>query len=473
MNQVGALRIAPLPSETTWSLLGRVADRYGMSVTDLRSAWEWRNHPPHSPGTGGVRPDAEVLLDPAGQDLLAAMCRTDPATLQRALPTWTNAALFRAPVTEGRPQGRWQIGAAAHGPVAYACRLCTARRTGQRVAAMRYRQGWQRVCWRHRRWTLGAGERHDLEHLDLSACPEIMTAQRRWPAVVRRAAAAQVTPEAAFAVAQAVVCQWWQLALEWEDEQIWPARLHQLAGGDAGTQFWWWRAVAREASIFPEAIALTETLLDPGVAEMVWQDSGAEHIRPFPPDCEFARELGRRLGRSWLGAVGAVPDSSALNRWWGALVRHRRGTGQPGDWGQDPWWIPREDQPASVTAQLRTLAQHADGTITWRATVPRPERAWINDKVRDATELLASLDLHDSAPLAPATRQLLDVLNQTIATLDQAATAVASSAQNAGIPLGSLADWTHIPAEDLKHDIDEHRDDLEDQYGYRHRASPA
>ncbi len=68
---------------------------------------------------------------------------------------------------------------------------------------------------------------------------------------------------------------------------------------------------------------------------------------------------------------------------------------------------------------------------------------------------------------------MLDVLNQTIATLDQAATAVASSAQNAGIPLGSLADWTHIPAEDLKHDIDEHRDDLEDQYGYRHRASPA
>ncbi|WP_052070529.1 hypothetical protein [Streptacidiphilus albus] len=66
MNQVGALRIAPLPSETTWSLLGRVAARYGMSATDLRTAWEWRNNPPRSPGTGGVRPDAEVLLDPAG-----------------------------------------------------------------------------------------------------------------------------------------------------------------------------------------------------------------------------------------------------------------------------------------------------------------------------------------------------------------------------------------------------------------------
>ena len=30
MNRTGALRIAPLPAETTWSLLGRVAARYGI-----------------------------------------------------------------------------------------------------------------------------------------------------------------------------------------------------------------------------------------------------------------------------------------------------------------------------------------------------------------------------------------------------------------------------------------------------------
>ena len=448
MTQAGALRIPPLPAETTWSLLGRIAARYGMTATDLRTSWQWRNHPPRSPGTSGVRPDAEVLLDPAGQDLLAAMCRADPATLERALPTWTGGpALFSASVTDGRPQGRWQSGAAAHGPVAYACRLCTARRTGQQVVAMRYRQGWQRICRRHRRWTLGAGEGHDLEHLDLSGCPDIVAAQRRWPAVVRRAAADGVAPGAVFAVARAVVCQWWDLAMKWTAERIWPARLHRLAGGDAGEEFWWWRAVAREAAIFPEVMALAQALLDPAVAEMVWQDSGAESVRPFPPDGRFGQELGRRLDRPWLGQAGAVPDSSVLSRWWGALVRRRRGMGQPGDWGLDPWWIPREDQPTSVAAQLRTLAQRADGTITWRATVPRPERTWINDKIREATDLLA--------------------------TLDQAVTAVASSAQNAGIPLNSLATWTHIPAEDLKHDIDEHRDDLEDQYGYRPGPAPA
>jgi hypothetical protein len=474
MNQIGALRIAPLPAETTWSLLGRVAARYGMSATDLRTSWQWRNHPPRSPGTGGVRPDAEVLLDPAGQHLLAAMCRADPGALQRALPTWTgDPALSTAPVTDGRPQGRWQSGAAAHGPVAYACRLCTARRTGQQVVAMRYRDGWERVCRRHWRWTLGAGEGHDLEHLDLSGCPEIVAAQRRWPVVVRRAVAARVAPGAVFAVAQAVVCQWWELALEWTDERIWPARLHQLAGGDASDRFWWWRAVTREAATFPETVALAEALADPAVADTVWRDSGAEQVRPFPPDGEFARELGRRLDRPWLATASAVPDSSVLNRWWGTIVRRRREIGQPGDWGQDPWWIPREDQPASVAAQLRTLAQRAEGTITWRASIPRPERSWINDRVREATELLASLDLHSTEPLATATHELIDTINRTITTLDQAVTAIACSAHTAGIPLDHLADWTRIPTDDLRQDIEDHQADIEDQYGYRHRTGPA
>jgi hypothetical protein len=129
--------------------------------------------------------------------------------------------------------------------------------------------------------------------------------------------------------------------------------------------------------------------------------------------------------------------------------------------------MPRDHQPVSVTAQLRTLAQRADGTITWRACLPRPERAWINDKVREATELLATLDLHDTAPLATATRHLLDTLSQSIDTLDHAVIAIASAAQSAGVPLGHLATWTHTAVEVLQQDIDDHRDDLEDQCGYR------
>jgi len=301
--------------------------------------------------------------------------------------------------------------------------------------AMTPTERWQRTCQRHQRWTLGAGEGHHLEHLDLRACPDILAAQRRWPALARQAATAEVAPGAVFAVARAVVCQWWDLALEWPDEHTWPARLHTLAGGDASENFWWWRAVTRDAAVFPETIALAQALVDPAVAEMVWQDSGAQQIKPFPPDGRLAQELGRRLDRPWLGNAGAIPDSSALNAWWGALVRRRRDTAQPGDWGHDPWWIKREDQPATVPALLRTLNQHADGTITWRASIPRPERSWINDRIREATELLATLDPHNTAPLPTATKDLIDTLNQTITTLDQAITATASAAHTAGIPL--------------------------------------
>ncbi|MFE3114198.1 hypothetical protein [Kitasatospora indigofera] len=154
-----------------------------------------------------------------------------------------------------------------------------------------------------------------------AACPEIGEAQRRWAGVVRRAKRGGVEAGAVFPVGRAVVCQWWDHALGWEQERIWPARLHRLAGGDAGPEFWWWRAVAREAATFPEVVAVAGALVDPVVAQLVWTDSGGERVRPFSPDGALCRELGRSLGRPWLGEAGAVPDSSALTAWWGALVR--------------------------------------------------------------------------------------------------------------------------------------------------------
>ncbi|MFE2302450.1 hypothetical protein ACFXAW_30150 [Streptomyces sp. NPDC059445] len=41
-------------------------------------------------------------------------------------------------------------------------------------------------------------------------------------------------PEQVFALAHVVVARWWDEALSWEREEIWPRRLHRLAGGDAG-----------------------------------------------------------------------------------------------------------------------------------------------------------------------------------------------------------------------------------------------
>ncbi|WP_326809678.1 TniQ family protein [Streptomyces scopuliridis] len=464
-DPVGVLRVAPLAQETVFSLLGRVADRYAMDAGELRACWQWRNHSPHIPGGAGPRPDAEILLNQAGRDVLARLCRTGPQTLAKALPAWDRAPeLFGTGDGDPRPLGWWRTGPAIHAPVAYACRSCTAQRTGQPATAMQYRHGWQRVCPRHQQWALDADESHRLQHLDLRHCPDIVAAQRRWAAVARRAQRGGVEPGAVFSVAQAVVCQWWGQALEWPRERIWPARLHHLAGGDAGQEFWWWRAVAREAATFPELVTVADALLDPVMRDRVRDDSGGERIRPVPPDGLFCRELGNRLGRPWLGEEAAANSSPALLAWMGAVVREHRGVDVPG-WDRGLWWVRREEQPVSVAVQLRRLAERTDGTISWSASVPRAERTWIQHKVREALERLATLDLHDTGRLATTTHQLLETLNQGISDLDEAVIAIANAAHTAGVPLDHLSTWAHIPAEDLQQDIDNHRDALTDHYG--------
>ncbi|WP_439673364.1 hypothetical protein [Embleya sp. MST-111070] len=61
-----------------------------------------------------------------------------------------------------------------------------------------------------------------------------------------------------FGVAWAVVCRWWESVLTWEREEIWPRRLHAVAGGDAGGDFAWWRVVGRDAVVFPEVVAVAD-----------------------------------------------------------------------------------------------------------------------------------------------------------------------------------------------------------------------
>lgn len=181
----GFLRTAPLRGETTSSLICRIANRHGLEAKALRSCWRWRNHQPKHE-SGGARADADVLLNAAGRQLLAGMCGVEEDVLVRALPSWgTGDANLRA--GDGDPVGLWRIGGAVAGPVAFGCRLCTARRTGTLVRVVRYVPRWERVCVRHGRWLLDADANQPLEHLDLRGLPEVAAAQRRWAAVARRA----------------------------------------------------------------------------------------------------------------------------------------------------------------------------------------------------------------------------------------------------------------------------------------------
>ncbi|MFH9016482.1 hypothetical protein ACH4C6_34685 [Streptomyces sp. NPDC017943] len=141
--------------------------------------------------------------------------------------------------------------------------------------------------------------------------PEVAAAQRQWAGVARRAVRAEVEPERVFALAHAVVARWWEQALHWERETIWPWRLHQVAGGNAGTELNQWRIVGRDAVVLPEVVAVADALLDPVMAELVWRDSGAGRPRPLPADGSFCRRLGKRVGR---GGWGRWPPPTTAAR---------------------------------------------------------------------------------------------------------------------------------------------------------------
>lgn len=314
----GVFRVAPLAGEMTSSLIGRVAACYGMEAKALWSCWRWRGSRPRHEG-GGERADGEVVLNAAGREVLARLCGVGQEVLGRALPSWGGEDAKFPAGEGGEPLAVWRAGGAVVGPVAFGCRLCTARRTGAQVRVVRYAPRWERVCVRHRRWLLDADADQPHEYLDLRGLPEVAAAQRRWAGVARRAVRAGVGSGEVFALAYAVVARWWEGAYGWEREEIWPRRLHLVAGGDAGDDLEWWRVVGRDAVIFPEVVAVADALLDPVMAQLVWVDSGGERPWPLGADGAFCRRLGGRVGRPWLGPLIAVDYGGPLVAWRGRL----------------------------------------------------------------------------------------------------------------------------------------------------------
>ncbi|MFF7680950.1 DNA-binding protein [Actinacidiphila glaucinigra] len=460
----GVFRVAPLAGETTWSLIGRIATRYGLDVGALLGCWQWGNHRPRHEG-GRLRADAEVLLDPVGRRVLAELCGVGEEVLARALPAFRQEdPKLAAPETEQLTEaGRalWRVGGAAVGrPVAVGCGLCAARRTGTAgVRVVRYVPRWERVCARHGRWLLDAdadllaGGGEVLEFLDLRELPEVVAARRRWGGVARRAVRAGAEPERVFALAHAVVARWWEQALHWEREEVWPRRLHLVAGGDAGGDLEWWRIVGRDAVVFPEVVAVADALLDPAMAELVWVDSGGERPRPLPADGAFCRRLGERVGRPWLGPLAATDFGGPLTSWMGSVIRLRRGAGGPPGYGNDPWWLRQEHQSATMAGQLRVLGKEkkAPGSgRMWRAAVPAEERALITSTIASVEEQLLQLRGVQTGPAADVTRRLLRGLGHSAALIDNAWRRTALAAANSGIPLEEVAQWAGMTTDALR-----------------------
>ncbi|WP_317453620.1 DNA-binding protein [Streptomyces sp. CBMA152] len=322
------------------------------------------------------------------------------------------------------------------------------------MRVVRYAQRWERVCVRHGRWALDADAEQELEYLDLRGLPEVVAAQRRWWGVARRAVRSGVEPGEVFALAYAVVARWWEGAYGWEREEIWPRRLHQVAGGNAGTDLERWRIVGRDAVIFPEVVAVADALLDPGMAQLVWVDSGAERPRPLPADGAFCRRLGERVGREWLGPLVAVDHGGPLIAWMGTVVRRRRHPeGRPGPYArfeENLWWVRQEHQAATMAAQLRALSKErktpGSGT-NWRSTVSAEQRFLIENLLGDAEEQLQQLRGAQSGTTADAAQYLLQGLGRGLDLLDQVLLRITAAAANAGVPVDDVARWARLPAD--------------------------
>ncbi|MFI9162817.1 DNA-binding protein [Kitasatospora aureofaciens] len=442
----GIFHVSPFTGETTYSLVGRVAARYGLDDAAVLTHWQWHGHQPRHEG-GALRADAEILLDEEGRRVLAGLCGVGEDVLGRALPSWGLEDEKLASRAAGSGPGAvWRVGGAAVGPVAFGCRSCAARRAGTPVRVVRYAQRWERVCARHGRWLLDADANlgRGMEFLNLRGLPEVVAAQRRWRSVARRAARSGVRPEAVFGVAWAAVCRWWDLALQWPDERVWPARLHALAGGDAGGDFWRWRALARDAAVFPEVVEVAAALLDPVMAELVWQDSGAGRPRALPADGAFCRRLGERVGRPWLGPLAAVDFGGPLTAWMGTVIRRRRGVAVPPGHRDDLWWVRRELQPPSTATQLRALAKETrlpgSGTV-WRSAVGPERRMLITNLLGDTEEQLIQLRGAQRGSSAEAAERLLKGLGYSIGLLREAVRETVGAAVEAGVRVEDVAAW--------------------------------
>ncbi|MFE9123620.1 TniQ family protein [Streptomyces sp. NPDC007172] len=203
--------MSPLQGEMTLSFLGRIADRYGLTVRSLLSSVT------EVAGKQGVvralQGDSEVFLNAAARDRVAALCRVPQVGLRHALPAWTREEPL-GPSKE-RPAARLYNGVetvAAWGP---ACPGCVAARTGRVAPARVYLAAHQRVCPRHRCWLMnvpGSGGRV----VGLAGCPEVVQAQADHRRLLRRSPVAG----SAFEVAEAVTAWWW--AQEWPEERRGP-----------------------------------------------------------------------------------------------------------------------------------------------------------------------------------------------------------------------------------------------------------
>ena len=203
------------------------------------------------------------MLIPAADEALRRLARltsTTPASLAHALPAFGATS--------------------AHGPVraTTACHRCTARH-GIHQAVPVHLPVHDKVCTRHGIWLSDA----DQPHLDLTACPEIITAQHRTNRLLRRCTPQQLT--LAHQAATTAIPAWpaspAAIPLHWRHRLLALQTTNHHRGVPPDDDSF------THAAIYPDVVSIALTILNPSRARV--NVSGPVEI---PPDGQPA---GNRL----------------------------------------------------------------------------------------------------------------------------------------------------------------------------------
>ena len=188
------------------------------------------------------------MLIPAAAEALRVLARLTgrpPASLARALPAFGAAD--------------------PHSPVraTTACHRCAARH-GIHQPVPVHLPAHHKVCTRHGIWLSDAGQ----PHLDLAACPEIITAQHRASRLLRR-----YTPQElmlAYQAAARAIPPWppspAAIPLHWRHRLLTLQTANHRYGTPTDLDAY------THAAIYPDAIALTEAALNPHRSRTIKQD---------------------------------------------------------------------------------------------------------------------------------------------------------------------------------------------------------
>lgn len=242
---------APVTGETLVSYLTRLADANRLTLAEVLAVLpSWFTTKINN------RDDRarHHMLAPATSEAMNSLARlagTTPAGLAHALPAFS-AADTNNPLR-----------------AATACHKCTAHR-GVHEPIPVHQPVHHKVCTRHGVWLGDPG----LPHLDVTACPEIITAQYRARRLLRRYTSHQLT--LALVAATSTIPAWPAspdaIPLHWRH------RLLILQTSNHSRDIPTDPEIYTNAAVYPDAIALAAAILNPGHSRIIKQTPSADTL---------------------------------------------------------------------------------------------------------------------------------------------------------------------------------------------------